>query len=155
MDNHYHLLLETREANLSRAMQWLQTSYSMWFNRKYGRVGPLFEGRFKAIMVDRAEWGLALSRYLHLNPVRVKILGLDKPARAADPYRRAGEAGGGDGEGAAPAIALLPLEFLSPLRRSRPETGLADDWHRIELRRGRELEGAAAMLRALCRRGSA
>jgi len=84
MDNHYHLLLETREANLSRAMQWLQTSYSMWFNRKYGRVGPLFQGRFKAIMVDRAEWGLELSRYLHLNPVRIKSLGLDKAARAAE-----------------------------------------------------------------------
>src|SRR5947207_10831450 len=49
MENHYHLLLETTEGNLSRAMQWLQTSYSMWFNRKYGRVGPLFRGRFKAI----------------------------------------------------------------------------------------------------------
>ena len=56
MDNHYHLMVETREANLSRAMQWLQTSYSMGFNRRHRRVGPLFQGRFKAIVVDRAGW---------------------------------------------------------------------------------------------------
>jgi len=43
-------------------MQWLQTSYSMGFNRRHGRVGPLFEGRFKAILVDPLSWGLELSR---------------------------------------------------------------------------------------------
>jgi len=62
LDNHYHLMLQTAEANLSRAMQWLQTSYSMGFNRRHGRVGPLFEGRFKAILVDPLSWGLELSR---------------------------------------------------------------------------------------------
>jgi len=84
MDNHYHLMVETREANLSRAMQWLQTSYSMGFNRRHRRVGPLFQGRFKAIVVDRAGWGLELSRYVHLNPVRTARMGLDKRARQAD-----------------------------------------------------------------------
>ena len=78
MDNHYHLMVETREANLSRAMQWLQSSYSMGFNRRHRRVGPLFQGRFKAIVVDRAGWGLELSRYVHLNPVRTARMGLDK-----------------------------------------------------------------------------
>src|SRR6059036_3665425 len=84
MENHYHLLVESKEGNLSQAMQWLQTSYSMWFNRKYGRVGPLFQGRFKSVLVEPSGWGLALSRYVHLNPVRIKTLGLDKGARAAD-----------------------------------------------------------------------
>src|SRR5438105_12865111 len=84
MENHYHLLMQAPEGNLSRAMQWFQTSYSMWFNRKYGRVGPLFQGRFKAVVVDPPAWGLALSRYVHLNPLRIKVLGLDKPARGAD-----------------------------------------------------------------------
>jgi REP element-mobilizing transposase RayT len=50
MGNHYHLQLENREANLSKAVHWLNVSYSVWFNRKYSRVGPLFQGRFKAIL---------------------------------------------------------------------------------------------------------
>ena len=83
MDNHFHLLLETREPNLSRAMQWLNGSYVIWFNRRHGRAGPLFQGVYKAILVDRLDWGLPLSRYLHLNPVRSGRLGLDKKERIA------------------------------------------------------------------------
>src|ERR1700720_220101 len=45
MGNHYHLQLESREANLSKPLHWLNVSYSVWFNRKYSRVGPLFQGR--------------------------------------------------------------------------------------------------------------
>jgi len=83
MENHYHLLLETCEANLSRAMQWLNTSYSVWFNRRHQRAGHLFQGRFKAVMVEPESWALALSRYIHLNPVRLKRLGLAKGAQRA------------------------------------------------------------------------
>jgi REP-associated tyrosine transposase len=71
MDNHYHLLIEVTEPNLSRAAQWLNLSYSVWFNHKRGRSGHLFQGRFKSVIVDPLAWGLALSRYVHLNPVRV------------------------------------------------------------------------------------
>jgi REP-associated tyrosine transposase len=81
MDNHYHLLLSAPELNLSQAMQWFQTSYSMWFNRKHGRAGPLFQGRFHAVIVEPNAFACELSRYVHLNPVRVKGLGLDKRAR--------------------------------------------------------------------------
>src|SRR5438132_10075420 len=63
MDNHYHFLLETSEANLSRAMQWLNVSYTVWFNRRRRRVGHLLQGRFKAVVVEREGWGLSLSRY--------------------------------------------------------------------------------------------
>src|SRR6266566_4800724 len=84
MDNHYHLIIQTREANLSQSMQWLQTSYSMGFNHRHGRVGPLFQGRFKAVVVDAPAWGWELSRYVHLNPVRTARMRLDKNARAAD-----------------------------------------------------------------------
>jgi REP element-mobilizing transposase RayT len=52
MDNHFHLLMETPEANLSRAMQWLSVSYSVWFNRRHNRSGHLFQGRFKAVLVE-------------------------------------------------------------------------------------------------------
>ncbi len=83
MSNHYHLLVELRELNLSRAMQWLNVSYSVWFNRRHGRSGHLFQGRFKSVVVSRDEWALGLSRYIHLNPVRVEALGLGKRERRA------------------------------------------------------------------------
>jgi putative transposase len=75
MGNHYHLQIETPKANLSRAMQWLNLSYSAWFNRLHSRKGPLFQGRFKAILLDPEESVLAINRYIHLNPVRIENLG--------------------------------------------------------------------------------
>ena len=81
MDNHYHLLMALRRPNLSRAMQWLNVSYSVWFNRRHQRSGYLFQGRFKSIVVDPRRWGLGLSAYLHLNPARVGRLGLGKSDR--------------------------------------------------------------------------
>lgn len=79
MDNHVHLIVQTPDANLSRSIQWLKVSYSMWFNAKYNRVGPLFQGRFKSVLVDSDEgWLLDLSFYVHLNPVRLRMYGLDK-----------------------------------------------------------------------------
>lgn len=84
MDNHYHLLAETPEPNLGRGMQWLNVSYSVWFNVRHQRAGHLFQGRFKSIVVDPAGWALELSRYVHLNPVRVGGLGLNKSARQRD-----------------------------------------------------------------------
>jgi REP element-mobilizing transposase RayT len=77
MDNHYHLMLELSEANLSRAVQWLNVSYSVWFNRRHGRSGHLFQGRFKSVAVSPEEWALELSRYVHLNPVRIQ--GSERP----------------------------------------------------------------------------
>jgi REP element-mobilizing transposase RayT len=81
MDNHYHLLVELNEPNLSRMGQWLNLSYAAWFNRRHGRSGHLFQGRFGSVIVDPASWGLELSRYVHLNPVRVGKLGLGKKDR--------------------------------------------------------------------------
>ncbi|HEV2393061.1 MAG TPA: transposase, partial [Verrucomicrobiae bacterium] len=82
MDNHFHLMLETPEANLSRAMQWLNVSYCVWFNRKHDRAGHLLQGRFKAVLVqDDAGWQ-EVAQYVHLNPVRVGGLGLNKSQRA-------------------------------------------------------------------------
>jgi REP element-mobilizing transposase RayT len=87
MKNHFHLMVCTPDANLSRAIQWLKVSYSMWFNAKYTRVGPLFQGRFKGILVDSDEgWLLDLSLYIHLNPVRVKRLGLDKQGKQMESH---------------------------------------------------------------------
>lgn len=74
MDNHYHLLIETPKANISQIMQNINTSYTVYINKKYRRSGHLFQGRFKGIIVDKDEYLVTLSRYIHLNPVRAKIV---------------------------------------------------------------------------------
>ena len=84
MGNHYHVMVRTPEANLSRAIQWLNISYSVWFNKRHRESGHVFQGRFKSIVVEGEAWGLELSQYVHLNPVRVKALGQGKPQRGAD-----------------------------------------------------------------------
>jgi len=70
MNNHYHLMLETPRANLSTAMHYINGKYTVYFNRKYKKVGHLFQGRYRSILVDRDAYLLELSRYIHLNPVR-------------------------------------------------------------------------------------
>ncbi len=104
MPNHYHLLVETPEANLGRAMQWLGVSYSLWFNRRHHRAGHLFQGRYKALVVeDDAGWQ-EVARYVHLNPVRVAGLKLAKGQRAAG---RAGLISQPDPETVAARLRLL------------------------------------------------
>ena len=71
MGNHYHLVLETPEGNLSRFMQKLITAYTVYYNRRHRRHGHLMDGRFKAKLVEGDEYLLKLSRYVHLNPVQV------------------------------------------------------------------------------------
>jgi len=70
MPNHYHLLVQTPRANLSRAVGWLQTTYCVRFNRRHRRAGHLVQGRFKAHLIDADEYARALVQYVHLNPVR-------------------------------------------------------------------------------------
>ena len=72
MANHFHLLLRTREANLSHFMQRFNTTYTVNYDRRHHRQGHLFQGRYKALLVQADTYLLQLSRYLHLNPVRIK-----------------------------------------------------------------------------------
>lgn len=72
MDNHYHLLIETPKPNLSMGMRQLNGIYTQSFNRRHRRVGHLFQGRFKAILVEKETHLLELCRYVVLNPVRAK-----------------------------------------------------------------------------------
>ncbi len=81
MPNHFHLLLETPDANLSRAMHTFQSSYANWFRIKYRLVGSVFQGRYKAVLVENTEYLLMLTAYIHLNPVRAKIV--DRPEKFA------------------------------------------------------------------------
>jgi len=74
LPNHFHLLLETKEVTLSRIMLSLLTRYVKLFNQRYRRVGHLFQGRYKAILCQKDAYLLELVRYLHLNPVRAKLV---------------------------------------------------------------------------------
>ena len=73
LDNHVHMALQVGEKPLSRIMQNLTFRYTQWFNRRHKRVGHLFQGRYKANLVDADSYLLELTRYIHLNPYRAKI----------------------------------------------------------------------------------
>jgi putative transposase len=74
MGNHYHLLLKTNRANLSKCMQWLGVTYTRRFNLRHSRSGHLFQGRFKSIIVQNDAYLLGLSCYIHRNPLRAGIV---------------------------------------------------------------------------------
>jgi REP element-mobilizing transposase RayT len=74
MTNHYHVLIETPEANLSQGMRQLNGVYTQWVNRTHDRVGHVFQGRYKAILVEKDSYLLELARYVVLNPVRAGMV---------------------------------------------------------------------------------
>lgn len=84
MSNHYHLLIETPEANLSRGMGWLQNAYTRRINTRHRLWGHVFGGRYKAILIEPGNCFWALMDYIHLNPVRV---GMVKAAEGLESYR--------------------------------------------------------------------
>lgn len=74
MSNHYHLVVQTPQPNLSRGMQWLNGRYAQWFNRRHGRCGHLFQGRFDGRLVEKESYLLTVARYVVLNPVRAGLV---------------------------------------------------------------------------------
>ncbi|MCP5419013.1 MAG: transposase [Gammaproteobacteria bacterium] len=74
MPNHYHLVIETAEANLSKGMRQMNGVYTQASNRRHGRAGHLFQGRYKGILVDKDAYLMELSRYVVLNPVRAGMV---------------------------------------------------------------------------------
>lgn len=74
MSNHYHVVIETPQPNLARGMRQLNGVYTQYVNRRHGRVGHVFQGRYKAILVERDSYLLELSRYVVLNPVRANLV---------------------------------------------------------------------------------
>ena len=74
MGNHYHLLIETRQATLSKGMREVNGVYTQAFNRRHRRVGHVLQGRYKAILVDQDTYLLELARYVVLNPVRAGLV---------------------------------------------------------------------------------
>ena len=80
MRNHYHLALETPEPNLIEGMHWLQSTFATRFNRFRGERGHLFQGRYQALLVENAAAVLRVANYIHLNPVRAKIVPAEQVA---------------------------------------------------------------------------
>jgi putative transposase len=74
MNNHYHLFVRTLDANLGRAMRHLDGVYTQAFNRRHGLNGPLFQGRYKGLLVQTERYGLALTRYISRNPIEAHIV---------------------------------------------------------------------------------
>lgn len=72
MENHYHFFIETPLGNVSEFMRHFNVTYTSHYNRKHRRTGHLFQGRYKSILVEKEEYAVMLSRYIHLNPVRTK-----------------------------------------------------------------------------------
>ena len=81
MSNHYHLLVKTPRGNLSQVMRHINGVYTQHFNRDDQSEGPLFKGRYKAILIDGERYLLQVSRYIHLNPLEAKLV------KKADKYR--------------------------------------------------------------------
>jgi REP element-mobilizing transposase RayT len=74
MTNHFHLVIQTPQPNLSRGMQWLNGTYAGWFNRVHKRCGHLFQGRFHAFLIEKETYFAEVLRYVVLNPVRAKMV---------------------------------------------------------------------------------
>lgn len=115
MGNHYHLLIETPEANLSKGMRQLNSVYTQRFNRRHQRVGHVLQGRYKAILVERDAYFLELTRYIVLNPVRAGICASPRDWPWSS-YRAT--------VGQEPAPIWLQINrLLSQFSRSRKEAG--------------------------------
>jgi putative transposase len=81
MPNHYHLFIEILQPNLSKIMQYVNTAYTVYYNKKRNKTGHLFQGRYKSLLVDEDAYFLELTRYIHLNPVRAKMVDLPQKYR--------------------------------------------------------------------------
>lgn len=150
MENHVHLLIQTPQPNLSRGMRQLNGVYTQRFNRRHNKVGHLFQGRFKAILVEQEPYLLELARYIVLNPVRAKMV--KSPERYAwSSYRPM--------VGLAPVPAALETEWVlgqfGPTRATarkryaefvRDGVGVPGPWDEVK---GQVLLGSEAFIERL------
>jgi REP element-mobilizing transposase RayT len=132
MGNHYHLVLHTRQGNLSRLMRHLNGVYTQRFNQRHGLVGHLFQGRFKAILVDREAYLLTLCRYVERNPVAARLVDAPQawPWSSCQAHL-----------GLVPTPNWLDTEGLHGYLLSRPVLGPSDT--RLAIARYAELVGQA------------
>jgi REP element-mobilizing transposase RayT len=158
MPNHYHLVVGTPRGNLSRGIGWLQATYTARFNARHRRAGHLFQGRFKAQLVEADEYGRWLVEYVHLNPVRPRRKGEPIPVARAAELKRYEWSSHRDYAGwRKKAPEWLSLDWLAYWGRSRREAqaeyrraierafagGVDDPWQ--HLKRGLVLGGEALL----------
>src|SRR4030042_6401217 len=84
MENHFHLLIETPLGNLGGFMRQFNITYTGYYNRRHNRVGHLYQGRYKSILVEKESYLSVLSRYIHLNPVRIKAVEIKAVEKKTD-----------------------------------------------------------------------
>lgn len=130
MTNHYHLIIETPAANLSKAMHSILSGYTMYLNKKRERSGHLFQGRFKSILVEKDRYLVELSRYIHLNPVRAQMVERpeDYPYSSYPWYMRE------------QTSDLLTTDLILSLYAKDPRTAKQSYREFVESALGRELE---------------
>jgi REP element-mobilizing transposase RayT len=117
MDNHYHLLIETLDGNLSLGMRHMNGVYTQYYNRRHSQPGHIFQGRYKSILVDKDSYLIELCRYVVLNPVRARIVELPEEYKWSSFRMTAGQV---------PCKPLLETDWLlaqfgNRLRQSRAE----------------------------------
>ncbi len=129
MTNHYHLLIETPQPNLSRGMQHLNGVYTQWFNRRHSSAGHLVQGRFKSIVVEKESYLLELARYIVLNPVRAGLVRRARDWRWSSYRATAGQA---------PPPIFLTVGWLLSQFADDPETSVRA--YRQFVKRGKGVE---------------
>lgn len=152
MDNHIHLLLKAGEEELGASMRRLFSRYAGWYNLKYQRTGPLFQGRFRSEPVEDEVYFLAVFRYIHRNPVKAGLSQHPENYRWSSYF---GYSGWPDGiTDTAFAMGLFPgrSALLSFLNESADDT--VADWPPVEKRRITD-EEALGILEEICGRGGA
>jgi len=130
MDNHYHLLIETPEANLVRGMRRLNGVYTQSFNRRHRRVGHVFQGRYKALLIDRENYLLELCRYVVLNPVRAGLV--QRPEQWSwSSYQRTATGEGTEALAVEKILSLFPSQ--AAYRQFVAEgAGNSSVWHKLK-----------------------
>lgn len=153
MGNHYHLLAETPQPNLSRGMRWLNGVYTQRFNRRHERVGHVLQGRFNAILVERERYLLELARYIVLNPVRAGLAGAPGAWRWSSYLATAGMKAGPDWLCASTILEAFGEERRAAQGRYRKFVaagiGRESPWGEL---RGQVLLGTEAFVKALAPR---
>ncbi len=84
VDDHYHAIVQTPDANISAGMQWLHLSHAACFNARHGTTGPFCQGRFRSVPVEDGAWASELSLYVHLNPLNIQAFDLGKQGKRAE-----------------------------------------------------------------------
>lgn len=113
MDNHYHLLIQTKDTPISKIMHGINSKYARYYNHKENRTGPVFENRYRGILVENERYLLELLKYIHLNPVKAKMCpSIDRYKWSSDVFYRRNMKNIVDIDGVLDMISLNRVEAI-------------------------------------------